>query len=244
MNRSQFIVGQSQNMVFGQSPPLNTTYARWSAAESTNGGLDASGNWLTVDGTKTLIRIGSYPTYNASSFNGRPGISSTSNGSWYINNVSLLNNSAAAILLFTTDDSLSVMYEFGPDTNSTKDGFASYVERNQVESVYNSGTGLRLRQVQQSALTKPYLVATQFYTNPTDVIMATNGIAAISYGGYDAVGTSTSFGTKQMSIFSRNVGQYQTNGIISAYHLFHTAPNSIEWTNWINYYKSMYNIIY
>ena len=223
------------------TPSGANTYARWSAAEAPNGGLDANGNWASVDGSKTLTRAGATPVYGASVLNAKPGIS-TSAGAWYLDAVSLLNNSAAVIMLLSTQDALTVLHEFGQNTNNNPGTFSSYIEEGRLESTINPGGGLFMRGVSVSAVNAPYLLSSRYYVDPTSIDMQVNGVASFQVNPYATVSNLPGFGTHILNVCARDKSQYPTNGTIAVYHLFHTAPNDADWAAWISYYKNLYGL--
>jgi hypothetical protein len=226
------------------TPSLSTTYGRWSAAESPNGGLNAAGDWVSVD-NKTLSHNGNLFTYDPTGLNGKPTLvapSGGANGSFYIANLALPNSSAATIVVMVTPtNDVQVVSEYSENVNSTPNTFANYIESYNVEAYLDIASNKDLYSISQPAVNTPMLISSRFYTSPRRTTLKVNaGDAQNSYG--NPTTSNTNFGTQNLYVFSRSNFQYYTKGKLAVYHLFHTAPSDTEWNDWITYYKNLYQL--
>ena len=223
------------------TPSLVGTYGRWSTAESINGGLNGTGDWVSVGGMKTFSRNGDAFLYSTNGLNTKPCLlTPIGNGSFFIDNLPLLNDSAATIVLMQSDlTSIQVVYEYSANVNNEDKSFANYIESSVSEGYMNYG-GTTLRSEPQ--VFTPFLLATA-------VRAANNSIAynQNNYPDYSNFNTyipvpGANFGTQKFNLFSRNSTDYFTKGKLAVFHLFSEAPSTTVFNQWIDYYKNLYNI--
>jgi hypothetical protein len=224
------------------TPDASTTFARWSAAEAANGGLDAGGNWGSIGGTKTLASSGPAPfVYSATGLGGAPAIvSPNANSCLSLAGVSLPNASAAALIICQVSGAATqVSFEYGPNAGNTANTFANFFENAVVEAYVNISGNHSLLSTPQ--VTGPVAVVSRFYAAPRRATLTQNGVV-----GTDAISepgsTGTDFGTQTLHVGSRANTNFFLVGPLAVVHLFTSAPDDALVSQWLTYYRTFYPI--
>lgn len=222
---------------------LSTTYARWSAAESVGGGLDGSGNWISVDGSKTLTKSGAGAfTYDATGLNGKPTLQSpnagTNKAAFSLAGVTLPNTTVASILVMNSPSTaVQIAFELGPNLSSTPNSIGSYILFNRIENHANINSIDVTDYVPQIFI--PFITSLRAYQANTSIKQSVNNTSTTITNG---AANSGGFGTKTLYLGGRTASSNYLVGQVSALHIFHTAPTDVEWDKWITYYRTLYGI--